>query len=46
METGAVMAVMGAVSGKGGAAVRQSGVCAAALPPRKLSAIRRKRNKR
>jgi hypothetical protein len=31
METAAVMAVMGALSGKGGAVVRQSGACAKAL---------------
>jgi hypothetical protein len=37
--------VTGALSGKGGARLRQSGACAAALPPRKLSAIRMQRNK-
>jgi hypothetical protein len=40
-----VKAVTGALSGKDGAALRQSGACAAAPPPRKLSAIRMQRNK-
>jgi hypothetical protein len=40
------MAVMGALSGKGGAAVRQSGVCAEAPALKKLSAKTSRRHTR
>jgi hypothetical protein len=44
METAAVIGVTGAVSGKGGAAVRQSGACAKASALKKLSASSRRRS--
>jgi hypothetical protein len=44
METAAVIGVIGAVSGKGGAALRQSSVCAEATALERLSATSRKRS--